>query len=105
MDCVCVCVRERERERERERDRQTDRQTERERERERQTDRQRERERDGSDVIHCRAKIGDEFTLSLANNSHLAMSLHFPCQKFTLFVSFFFPLPVSPFLKWSSLWH
>ena len=29
----------------------------------------------------CRAKIGDEFTLSLAKNSQLAMSLHFPLPK------------------------
>ena len=49
---------------------------ERERERERDTDRQRRKWRH-----HCRAKIGDEFTLSLARNSQLAMSLHFPLPK------------------------
>ena len=49
---------------------------ERERERERDTDRQRRKWRH-----HCRAKIGDEFTLSLAKNSQLAMSLHFPLPK------------------------
>ena len=47
-----------------------------ERERERETDRQRRKWRH-----HCRAKIGDEFPLSLAKNSHLAMSLHFPLPK------------------------
>ena len=40
------------------------------------TDRQRRKWRH-----HCRAKIGDEFTLSLAKNSQLAMSLHFPLPK------------------------
>ena len=30
---------------------------------------------------HCRAKIGDQFTLSLAKNSQLAMSLHFSLPK------------------------
>ena len=55
--CVCVCVRERERERERERDRR-------------------------KWHHHCRAKIGDEFTLSLAKKfAQLAMSLHFPLPK------------------------
>ena len=48
---------------------------------------------------HCRAKIGDEFTLSLAKNSHKWRRIYtFPCQKFALFVSPF-TLPVSPFLN------
>ena len=48
---------------------------------------------------HCRAKIGDEFTLSLAKNSHKWRRVYtFPCQKFALFVSPFTP-PVSPFLN------
>ena len=34
---------------------------------------------------HCRATIGDEFTLSLAKNLHLAMSLHFPLPKIRTF--------------------
>ena len=65
-----------ERERERERD------TERERERERERDTERERDR-RKWCHHCRPKIGDEFTLSLAKNSHnpLAMGLHFPLPK------------------------
>ena len=63
------------------------------RERERDTDRQRRKWRH-----HCRAKIGDEFTLSLAKNSHLAMSYTFPCQKFAPFDSPF-TLPISPFLN------
>ena len=46
------------------------------REREIQTDRERRKWRH-----HCRDKIGDEFTLSLAKNSLLAMSLHFPLPK------------------------
>ena len=66
---------------------------ERERERERDTDRQRRKWRH-----HCRAKIGDEFTLSLAKNSHLAMSYTFPCRKFAPFDSPF-TLPISPFLN------
>ena len=46
---------------------------------------------------HCRAKIGDEFTLSLAKSSHKWRRVYtFPCQKFALFVSPF-TLPVSPF--------
>ena len=49
-------------------------------ERERDTDRQRGRER-RKWRHHCRAKIGDELTLSLAKNSQLAMSLHFPLPK------------------------
>ena len=49
-------------------------------ERERGTDRQRERER-RKWRHHCRAKIGDKFTLSLAKNSQLVMSLHFPLPK------------------------
>ena len=48
---------------------------------------------------HCRAKIGDEFTLSLAKISHKWRRVYtFPCQKFALFVSPF-TLPVSPFLN------
>ena len=54
------------------------------RERERDTDRQRERERERERERrkwrhHCRAKIGDEFTLSLAKNSHFSfLPSHFP---------------------------
>ena len=52
---------------------------------------------------HCRAKIGDEFTLSLAKNSHNWRWVYtFPCQKFALFVSAF-TLPVSPFTERSPL--
>ena len=48
---------------------------------------------------HCRAKIGDEFTPTLAKNSHKWRRVYtFPCQKFALFVSPF-TLPVSPFLN------
>ena len=62
---------------------------ERERERERDTQRERERERERRKWRHhCRAKIGDEFTLSLAKNSHnWRWAYTFPCQKFALFVS------------------
>ena len=89
-----LSVRERERERERERD--TDRQRERERERERERRKWRH---------HCRAKIGDEFTLSLAKNSHnWWWAYTFPCQRFALFVSPF-TLPVSPFTERSPLWR
>ena len=53
---------------------------------------------------HCRAKIGDEFTVSLAKNSHnWRWAYTFPCQKFALFVSAF-TLPVSPFTETSPLW-
>ena len=74
------------------------------RERERDTDRQRERER--RKWRHdCRAKIGDEFTLSLAKNSRSwRWAYTFPCQKFALFVSPF-TLPVSPFTERSPLWR
>ena len=49
-------------------------------------ERERERERERRKWRHhCRAKIGDEFTLSLAKNSHLAMSLHFPLPKIRTF--------------------
>ena len=49
-----------------------------EREREKDTDRQTERER-RKWRHHCRAKIGDEFTLSLAKNSHFSfLPSHFP---------------------------
>ena len=52
-----------------------------EREREIQTERERRKWRH-----HCRAKIGDEFTLSLAKNSHnWRWAYTFPCQKFALF--------------------
>ena len=72
----------------------------RERERERDTDRERRKWR-----RHCRAKIGDEFTLSLAKNSHnWWWAYTFPCQKFALFVSPF-TLPVSPFTERSPLWR
>ena len=80
---------------------------ERERERERDTDRERERRKWRH---HCRAKIGDEFTLSLAKDSHnWRWAYTFPCQKFALFVSPF-TLPVSPFTersplcRWNSQW-
>ena len=64
----------------------------RERERERYRERRKWRH-------HCRAKIGDEFTLSLAKNSHKWRRVYtFPCQKFALFVSPF-TLPVSPFFN------
>ena len=61
---------------------------------------------------HCRAKIGDEFTLSLAKNSHNWRGAYiFPCQKFALFVSPF-TFPVSsftersplPWWRWNSQW-
>ena len=50
---------------------------------------------------HCRAEIGDEFTLSLAKNSHLLLPSHFsflPSQMVTIVVLKFamsshFPLP------------
>ena len=53
---------------------------------------------------HCRAKTGDEFTLSLAQNSHLAMILHFPLPKIR---TFRFSLHTSrlTLLKWSPLWR
>ena len=53
---------------------------EREREWERETEIQRSRERDRRKWRHhCRAKIGDEFTLSLAKNSHFSfLPSHFP---------------------------
>ena len=67
-------------------------------ERERDTDRQRDSER-RKWRHHCRAKIGDEFTLSLAKNSHnWRWAYTFPYQKFALFVSPF-TLPVSPFAE------
>ena len=51
-------------------------------ERERDTDRERERER-RKWRHHCRAKIGDEFTLSLAKNSHnWRWAYAFPCQNY-----------------------
>ena len=70
-----------------------------------------ERERDRRKWRHhCRAKIGDEFTLSLAKNSHnWRWDYTFPCQKFALFVSPF-TLPVSlftersPWWRWNSQW-
>ena len=76
----------------------------REREREIQTERERDRER-RKWRHHCRAKIGDEFTLSHAKNSHnWRWAYTFPCQKFALFVSPF-TLPVSPFTERSPLWR
>ena len=70
--------------------------------RERDTDRERERRKWRH---HCRAKIGDEFTLSLAKNSHnWRWAYTFPCQKFALFVSPF-TLPVSPFAERSPWWR
>ena len=77
-----------------------------ERERERERERYRERERDRRKWRHhCRAKIGDEFTLSLAKNSHnWRWAYTFPCQKFALFVSPF-TLPVSPFTERSPWWR
>ena len=63
-----------------------------------------ERERDRRKWRHhCRAKIGDEFTLSLAKNSHLAMSLHFPLPKTRTF-RFSFHTSHLTLLKWSPLW-
>ena len=62
-------------------------------EREREIYRESERERERWKWRHhCRAKIGDEFTLSLAKNSHLAMSLHFPLPKIR---TFWFSLHIS----------
>ena len=74
--------------------------------RERDTDRERERDRERRKWRHhCRAKIGDEFTLSHAKNSHnWRWAYTFPCQKFALFVSPF-TLPVSPFTERSPLWR
>ena len=70
------------------------------RERERETDRERRKWRH-----NCRAKIGDEFTLSHAKNSHnWRWAYTFPCQNFALFVSPF-TLPVSPFTERSPLWR
>ena len=78
------------------------------RERERDTEREKERERERDRRKwrhHCRAKIGDEFTLSLAKNSHnWRWAYTFPCQKFALFV-FHFTLPVSPFTERSPWWR
>ena len=68
---------------------------ERERERERYRDRRKWRH-------HCQAKIGDEFTLSLAKNSHNWQWVYtFPCQKFALFVT---PVKWSPLWSWNSQW-
>ena len=79
---------------------------EREREREIQAERERERDRERRKWRHhCRAKIGDEFTLSHVKNSHnWRWAYTFPCQKFALFVSPF-TLPVSPFTERSPLWR
>ena len=83
-----------------------EREREREREREIQRERERERERDRRKWRHhCRAKIGDEFTLSLAKNWHnWRWTYTFPCQKFALFVSPL-TLPVSPFTERSPWWR
>ena len=71
-------------------------------EREREIQRERERRKWRH---HCRAKIGDEFTLSLAKNSlNWRWTYTFPCQKFALFVSPF-TLPVSPFTERSPWWR
>ena len=72
----------------------------------RKRERERERERERRKWRHhCRAKIGDEFTLSLAKNSHnWRWAYTFPCQKFALFVSPF-TLPVSPFTERSPWWR
>ena len=106
----------------------------RERERERDTDRQRERERDGSDVTIVALKlamnlhfplpkirtIGDELTLSLAENSHFSfLPSHFPSlpsrrghhggaevrNEFTLSIpkSFFRPQALFPLASFK--WH
>ena len=103
-----LSVRERERERERDLETQREREKERERDRERETEREREREREWERRKwrhHYRAKIGDEFPLSLAKNSHnWRWAYTFPCQKFALFVSPF-TLPVSPFTERSPLWR
>ena len=81
---------------------------ERERERERDTERERERER-RKWRHHCRAKIGDKFTLSVAKNSHLAMSWDFPLPKirtfrFSLHTSHLTLLKWSPLWRWNSQW-
>ena len=69
-----------------------------------QTERERDRER-RKWRHHFRAKIGDEFTLSHAKNSHnWRWAYTFPCQNFALFVSNF-TLPVSPFTERSPLWR
>ena len=67
---------------------------------EREKERERERYRERREWRHqCRAKIGDEFTLTLAKNSHnWRCAYTFPCQKFALFVSPF-TFPVSPFTE------
>ena len=73
---------------------------EREIQREREKERERERER-RKWRHHRRAKIGDEFTLSLAKNSHnnyWRWAYTFPCQILALFVSPF-TLPASPFAE------
>ena len=68
-------------------------------------ERERDTERDGKWRHQCRAKIGDEFTLSLAKNSHnWRWAYTFPCQKFTLLVSPF-TLPISPFTERSPVWR
>ena len=73
-------------------------------EREIQTERERGRER-RKWRHHCRAKIGDEFTLSHAKNSlNWRWAYTFPCQSFALFVSPF-TLPVSPCTERSPLWR
>ena len=72
-----------------------------EREREIQTERERRKWRH-----HCRAKIGDEFTLSLAKNSrNFRWAYTFPCQKFALFASPFTERsPLSWLWRWNSRW-
>ena len=74
-------------------------------EREREREREIQTERETEWRHHCRAKIGDEFTLSLAKNSHnWRWAYTFPCQKFALFVSPF-TLPVSLFAERSQWWR
>ena len=71
---------------------------ERKRERERYRDRRKWRH-------HCRAKIGDEFTLFPCQKfAQMATSLHFPLPKIR---TFRFSLHTSrlSLLKWSSLWR
>ena len=70
---------------------------------ERERERERYRERERRKWRHCRAKIGDEFSLSLAKNSH-NWRWAYKCQKFALFVSPF-TLPVSPCTERSPLWR
>ena len=92
-----------------ERERKRERERERERDRERERERERETETDGSDVTIVTQKlgmslhfplpkirtIGDEFTLSLAKNSHFSFLLH---------TSRLSPLKWLPLWRWNSQW-